>query len=185
VTVTDSRPRIADSDFEYAIAWRYENWPLTGSDLVERDEVVAVPDWCVHGSEGFHSLTPAQQTLLIWSDLVAQTMNGGIDQFIFNYPRAAELAPELLSALAWPELTTRLESMRLREQAKLVLAEEDHETDTVDSEEASGEEEFEDPFEELNRDFNTWFFSSEMHRESVGFVTKFLRDNRSQLVRPK
>lgn len=112
----ETRPSMSRAQFEEAAAYRDGNHWATADGLLYGPEMMAVEGWSIWGDPGNLALTEAQRVLMIWGDLVGQTANGGVGQFVDNMEHAIATAWRLLPLLGWDELMTRLEPA-LREQA--------------------------------------------------------------------
>lgn len=108
--VLDTRPQMTRAEFEEAAAQAPENWWLTGEDrFIHVTSVTGVDGWNIYGHSGHNRLTGAQRVLMMWSDLVGQTANGGFEQFVDNFESALELAHPYIAKLDWPELFERFD----------------------------------------------------------------------------
>lgn len=113
----DTRPEMTRAEFAEAAAADYDNWWLTGEDhFLHVPSVMQVDGWNVYGHPGNAQLTEPQRVLMMWSDLVGQTQNGGFVQFIDNFARSLTLAYRLIARIEWPELLERFDRA-FREQA--------------------------------------------------------------------
>jgi len=86
--VIDTRPIMTDGEFADASSDTCPNWWMTGESLIHVSSVMNVEGWNSYGHPGNLTLTPAQRTLLMWSDMVGQVSNGGFVQFCDNYANA-------------------------------------------------------------------------------------------------
>jgi hypothetical protein len=115
--MTETRPEMTHAQFAAAAGFAHEHWWLTGEDaFLHVPAVMEVEGWNIYGHLGHYRLTEPQRVLMMWSDLVGQTSNGGFTQFIDNYESALELAHPLIEKLGWPELFERFDRA-FREQA--------------------------------------------------------------------
>lgn len=116
--MTETRPAMTRAQFEAAAAYvDSERWWLTGEEhFVHVPGVMDVEGWNIYGHSGNNRLTDPQRVLMMWSDLVGQTSNGGFTQFVDNYENALELAYPLIAKLEWPDLFERFDRA-FREQA--------------------------------------------------------------------
>lgn len=93
---------MSEPEFEEELArqtdWGDIDW------LLYVPEVMQIDDWEVYERGPFRRLTKAQQTLLYYSDVVGQTINGGIVQFFQNYGNVATKAEAALRRFRWPAL---------------------------------------------------------------------------------
>lgn len=106
----DTRPELTRADFAKKAAYAYENWWLTGEEsFVHVSSVMNVEAWNIYGHPGNTQLTEPQRVLMMWSDLVGQTSNGGFVQFVDNYSDSLALAYQLISQLGWPDLFERFD----------------------------------------------------------------------------
>jgi hypothetical protein len=105
--MTDTRPVMTDAEFEQRAAYVDANWWMTGESLIHVSSVMNVDGWRVYGHPGHMSLTPAQRTLMMWSDIVGQVSNGGFIQLCDNFARDLDRAVAAIDALQWPELRER------------------------------------------------------------------------------
>lgn len=113
----DTRPPMTRAEFEVAAVYAYDGHWLTGEDhFLHVPEVMQVDGWNIYGHIGHNRLTEPQRVLMMWSDLVGQTANGGFTQFIDNYESALELAYPYVAKLGWPELFEHFD-LAFREQA--------------------------------------------------------------------
>ena len=113
----DTRPPMTRAQFEEAASYAYERWWLTGEDaFVHVPPVMQIEGWDMFGHPGNAQLTEPQRVLMMWSDLVGQTQNGGFTQFIDNFGASLKLAYALLTQLEWPEMIERFDRA-FREQA--------------------------------------------------------------------
>ena len=116
--MADTRPEMTRAQFEAAAAftWNERHW-LTGEEhFLHVPAVTEVEGWNVYGKEGNKRPTEPQRVLMMWSDLVGQTSNGGFEQFIYNMRKSLKLAYQLIAKLEWPELFERFD-LAFREQA--------------------------------------------------------------------
>jgi hypothetical protein len=108
--MTDTRREMTRAQFEEAAAYAYDNWWLTGEDaFVHVPSVMNVEGWNFYGHPGQSQLTEPQRVLMMWSDLVGQTSNGGFIQFVDNFSASLALAYRLVTKLEWPELIERFD----------------------------------------------------------------------------
>jgi len=113
----DTRPEMTHAQFATAAAYAYEGHWLTGEEsFLHVPAVMQVDGWNIYGHSGNDQLTEPQRVLMMWSDLVGQTSNGGFTQFMDNYASALALAHRLVAKLGWPELFERFD-LAFREQA--------------------------------------------------------------------
>lgn len=113
----DTRPAMTRAEFEAAAGYAYERHWLTGEEhFLHVPAVMQVEGWNIYGHIGHNRLTEPQRVLMMWSDLVGQTANGGFTQFVDNYESALELAHAYIAKLGWPELFERFD-LAFREQA--------------------------------------------------------------------
>jgi hypothetical protein len=113
---TDVLPRMSRAQFEDNLAPYSARWWATGEGLIHCPEVMAIEGWNLYGGPGYARLTEAQRVLMMWSDLVGQTANGGFSQFADNYRHALVEAWRLIPQLPWPDLVERFEAA-FRERA--------------------------------------------------------------------
>jgi hypothetical protein len=98
------------AQFDEAAADAHDNWWLTGEDaFLHVPSVMNVEGWNLCGHPGNALLTEPQRVLMMWSDLVGQTSNGGFIQFVDNFSASLGLAYRLIAKLEWPELLERLD----------------------------------------------------------------------------
>lgn len=102
---TDTRPPMTDDAFEQLAGYVDDNWWMTGEDLIHNPELMNVEGWGTYGSTGNLSLTDAQRTLMLWSDVVGQVSNGGFEQLCDNYPDILEMMREAIDGLGWSNLS--------------------------------------------------------------------------------
>jgi hypothetical protein len=115
--VTDTRPEMTRAQFAEASAYAYGGHWLTGEEsFIHVPSVMQVEGWDIYGHSGNNSLTEPQRVLMMWSDLVGQTANGGFTQFVYNFRNSLALAYRLIAKLEWPELFERFDRA-FREQA--------------------------------------------------------------------
>lgn len=115
--MTDTRPEMTRAQFAEAAGYAYGRHWLTGEEhFLHIPEVMQVEGWNIYGHFGHNKLTEPQRALMMWSDLVGQTANGGFTQFVDNYENALELAYPYVAKLEWPELFERFDRA-FREQA--------------------------------------------------------------------
>ena len=108
--MTDTRPEMTHAQFEAAASYAYEGHWLTGEEhFLHVPSVMQVEGWNIYGHIGHNRLTEAQRVLMMWSDLVGQTANGGFEQFVDNFESALELAHPTIAKLDWPELFERFD----------------------------------------------------------------------------
>lgn len=112
----DTVPLISRADFDYALKPYSARYCCTAEGLIHRSEIMSIEGWSEYGSEGNQRLTEAQRVLMMWSDLVGQTDNGGFGQFVDNYSASLALAWRLIRQLPWPDLQVRFEAA-FRERA--------------------------------------------------------------------
>lgn len=113
----DTRPEMTRAGFAAAPASCHDRWWLTGEDhFLHVPAVMEVEGWNLYGHEGNRQLTEPQRVLMMWSDLVGQTQNGGFVQFVDNFEQSLGLAHALIAKLEWPELFERFDRA-FREQA--------------------------------------------------------------------
>ena len=113
----ETPPEMTRAEFDAAAAYAYERHWLTGEEYFVRvPAVMEVEGWNRYGHIGHNRLTEPQRVLMMWSDLVGQTANGGFTQFCDNYENALELAHRYIAELGWPELFQRFD-LAFREQA--------------------------------------------------------------------
>ncbi|BBD99915.1 DUF4375 domain-containing protein [Sphingobium amiense] len=103
----DTRPIMTDIEFNQASTETHANWWMTGETLIHVTSVMSIEGWNSYGHSGHMLLTPAQRTLMMWSDIVGQVQNGGFIQFCDNYADFLHLAVDAVRALQWPELNKR------------------------------------------------------------------------------
>lgn len=108
--MTDTRPAMTSAEFRAAASYVDNGWWQTGENLIHVSAVMDVEGWNIYGSPGHARLTPAQQTLMMWSDIVGQTSNGGFTQYCDNYAKDLRLGVAAVRALGWPELQDRFEA---------------------------------------------------------------------------
>ena len=112
----DTRPEMTRAQFAEAAAYAYDNWWLTGEEsFLHVPAVMRIDGWNIYHHYGNNQLTRPQRVLMMWSDLVGQTSNGGFIQFVDNYTHALALAYQLIEKLEWPELFERFD-LAFREQ---------------------------------------------------------------------
>ncbi|QUL39103.1 hypothetical protein [Erythrobacter sp. JK5] len=103
--MTETRPVMTDARFEEAASFAHDGWWLTGEDsFLYVPEVMGVEGWNFYGSPGNLSLTDAQRTLMLWSDIVGQVSNGGFTQLIDNYPNEHQMMADVVEQFHWDEL---------------------------------------------------------------------------------
>lgn len=108
--MTDTRPEMTHARFAAAAAYAHEGHWLTGEEsFLHVPAVMQVEGWNLYGHSGNDQLTEPQRVLMMWSDLVGQTANGGFIQFVDNYASALALAHRLIAKLEWPELFERFD----------------------------------------------------------------------------
>ncbi|WP_156357838.1 DMP19 family protein [Sphingomonas sp. Leaf62] len=105
--MTDSRPVMTDDEFEQSASYADERWWMTGEGLIHVPAVMTIEGWNTYGHPGNLLLTPAQRTLMMWSDIVGQVSNGGFVQFCDNYAQDLALGVAAVDTLEWPELRKR------------------------------------------------------------------------------
>lgn len=106
----DTRPLLTQREFEAALKRvRPSHWLTSEEYLLHRREVMEVDGWSSYGSPGNLQLTLPQRHLMMWSDIVGQTSNGGIDQFFENYAKTLDFAVETVKALEWRDLQQRFD----------------------------------------------------------------------------
>lgn len=109
--MTDTRPAMTHAQFAEAAAYSgsYGSW-LTGEEhFLHVPAVMQVDGWDLYGHPGNAQLTEPQRVLMMWSDLVGQTSNGGFIQFVDNFSASLALAYRLIAKLEWPELLERFD----------------------------------------------------------------------------
>jgi hypothetical protein len=115
--IVDTRPAMTRAEFEAAAQFAYERHWLTGEDaFLHVPAVMQVEGWNLYDHPGNLQLTEPQRVLMMWSDLVGQTQNGGFIQFVDNFAKSLELAYRLIEELEWPELFDHFDRA-FREQA--------------------------------------------------------------------
>lgn len=120
--MTDTRPEMTRAQFEAAAAYAYDGHWLTGEErFVHVPSVMQIEGWNIYGRSGNRQLTEAQRVLMMWSDLVGQTANGGFGQFADNLEYALPFTGPLMEQLEWPDLWAHLEPA-LAEQRALLKA---------------------------------------------------------------
>ena len=106
----DTRPQMTRAEFETAAAYAHDDWWLTGEDyFIHVPSVMDVDGWNLYGHPGNAQLTEPQRVLMMWSDLVGQTSNGGFIQFVDNFSKSLAPAYRLIAQLGWPELLDRFD----------------------------------------------------------------------------
>jgi hypothetical protein len=100
----NSLPKMTVDQFEAEAEYIDEGWWMTGEGFIHVQSVMEIPNWNFYGSEGNRSLTPAQRTLMAWSDIVGQVSNGGFVQLFDNYSSALSEIVEAVEALHWDDL---------------------------------------------------------------------------------
>lgn len=105
--MTDTRPAMTAAEFDEAASYIYDGWWMTGQNLIHVPSVMNVEGWDFYGHPGHDLLTPAQRTLMMWSDIVGQVSNGGFVQFCDNYSRDLARGIAAVDALEWIELRDR------------------------------------------------------------------------------
>jgi hypothetical protein len=164
------------AQFEEAVAFAYDNWWLTGENsFLHVPSLTKVDGWNFYGHPGNLQLTEPQRVLMMWSDLVGQTSNGGFTQFVDNFRDTLPLAYRLIAKLEWPELFERFDRA-FREQAgdpqnPRVMA------DGWDWD--SGAE----PPDEAAEAFDDWLYLDETKAASRIFVGDYIRRHRDDLCR--
>ena len=119
---TDPRPEMTRAQFEAAAGYAHERHWLTAEEhFIHVPAVMKIEDWQTYGSIGHNQLTEPQRVLMMWSDLVGQTANGGFEQFADNLEYALPLSEHLIRQLQWPELWAHFEPA-LAEQRALLKA---------------------------------------------------------------
>ena len=115
--MVETRPEMTRAEFDAAASYAPEGRWLTGWEhFVHVSAVTKVEGWNLYGHLGRNRLTEPQRVLMMWSDLVGQTANGGFEQFACNYENVLELAYGYVAELGWPELFERFD-LAFREQA--------------------------------------------------------------------
>ena len=115
--IIDTRPEMTRAEFDTAAAYTHKGHWLTGEEhFLHVPAVMQVEGWNRYGHIGHNLLTEPQRVLMMWSDLVGQTANGGFTQFVENYESALELAHPYIAKLGWSELLERFD-LAFREQA--------------------------------------------------------------------
>lgn len=179
--MTDTRPTMTRAAFEAAAAYVYRGHWLTGEEhFLHVPAVMQVEGWNVYGHPGQAQLTEPQRVLMMWSDLVGQTANGGFIQFVDNLEPSLQLAYASISKLEWPDLFDRFDKA-FREQAgdprdpKILRQRWDP---------FSGEwpEEMEEDDTTLADAFDEWFYLDETKAASREFIGGFIRRNRDLLA---
>lgn len=115
----DTRPILNDALFEEKSVYVEEYSWQTGEAFIHVDAVTDVEGWSQYGSPGFNSLTTAQQTIMMWSDLVGQVSNGGFLQFCENFRSNLDRAVASVAELAWPNLKTHFDSAMIEQAGSL------------------------------------------------------------------
>lgn len=174
--MTETRPEMTRAQFEEAAAYAYDNWWLTGEDyFLHVPSVTNVEGWNLYGHPGQSRLTEPQRVLMMWSDLVGQTSNGGFAQFVDNFRDSLPLAYRLIAKLEWPELFERFDRA-FREQAgdpqRPKLVADDWDWD-------SGAE----PPDDAAEAFDDWLYAAETKAASREFVGEYIRRHRDELCR--
>jgi hypothetical protein len=105
--MTDTRPAMTDAEFEQAARYVDDRWWMTGENLIHVESVTCIEGWDRYGHPGYLMLTPAQRTLMMWSDVVGQVQNGGFVQFCDNFASNLALGVATVDALRWPDLRER------------------------------------------------------------------------------
>ncbi len=105
--MTDTRPEMTDAAFEQAASHVDDDWWMTGETLIHVPAVMTVGGWDHYDHPGHLQLTPAQRTLMMWSDIVGQVSNGGFVQYCDNFAPHLALGVAAVDALQWPELRAR------------------------------------------------------------------------------
>lgn len=187
--------------FEEAAANCYEGAYYTGEGFIHCDQVMHIDGWSAYGSPGFNQLTEPQQVLMMWSDLVGQTQNGGFTQFAHNYRSAITLADSLIPKLGWPELTERFQRALVElvgDAQKPVWWEPVYKTDWrgrfvertdldprlvlydgIDRRVVLNEQD--QPPEVEAEAFDDWFYEASTIEQSRVYVGAYVRRNRDQL----
>jgi hypothetical protein len=174
--MTDTRREMTRAQFEQAAAYAYDNWWLTGEDaFVHVPSVMNVDGWDFFGHPGNDRLTEPQRVLMMWSDLVGQTSNGGFTQFASNFRKSLSLAYRLIAKLEWPELFERFDRA-FREQAG------DPRAPRLLSEDWDWHSGSDPPAEAANA-FDKWFYRDETKAASRVFVSDYIRRHRDELCR--
>lgn len=154
-------------------------------------EVMEIKGWNLYGHPGFDSLTTAQQTLIMWGDVVGQVSNGGFVQFVCNYSKSLTLAHSLLPNLDWQELTERF-NRALIEQVKDPMNPVVWEPEYDVTWHKVGESELglrgdllngddEPPTDEADA-FDQWFNQDSTKEESAKVIGAFIEKNRANLA---
>lgn len=152
--MTDTRPIMTDAEFETAAAYVDPGSWMTGESLIHREAVMSIVGWNFYGHSGHLQLTPAQRTLMMWSDIVGQISNGGISQYHDNFRRDLALGRAAVRALGWSDLTVRFFP------ALSWLG------------------------RPLRDAFDSWFYTEETKAASVRYVHAFIMRHRGELYRP-
>jgi hypothetical protein len=106
----DTRREMTRAEFAAAASYSYDNWWLTGEDsFIHVPSVMTVDGWNLYDHPGNRLLTEPQRVLMMWSDLVGQTSNGGFTQFVDNFESSLLLAYRLIAQLEWPDLFERFD----------------------------------------------------------------------------
>ncbi|WP_445193246.1 DMP19 family protein [Sphingomonas sp. Tas61C01] len=103
----DTRPLMTEREFAEAAAYVHPRSWMTGESLVHVGSVMDVEGWNFFGHPGNQQLTPAQRTLMMWSDVIGQVCNGGFTQFCENFAANLSEAVNAVDALDWPDLRDR------------------------------------------------------------------------------
>jgi hypothetical protein len=119
--VVDTRPVMSSEAFEQAAREADDRHWSTGGNLIHVPAVMEVAGWDRYRSDGHKLLTPAQRTLMMWSDVVGQVANGGFIQYCRNYAPDLALGVAAVEELQWPELRVRF-NRAMSEQAGSVEA---------------------------------------------------------------
>jgi Domain of unknown function (DUF4375) len=175
--VTDTRREMTRAQFEEAAAYAYDNWWLTGEDsFLHVPSVMNVEGWNFYGHPGNEQLTEPQRVLMMWSDLVGQTSNGGFTQFVYNFRDTLRLAYQLIAKLEWPELFERFDRA-FREQVGNPL---NPQTQRL---EWDSDDDLEEPPTEAAEAFDDWFYRDETKAASRIHVGDYIRRHRDDLCR--
>ena len=173
--MTDTRPEMTRAQFAEAWAFAYDNHWLTGEEsFLHVPAVMQVEGWNIYGHSGNNLLTEPQRVLMMWSDLVGQTANGGFTQFAYNYASALALAYRLIAKLEWPELFERFD-LAFREQVG------DPQNPRSPRDAWRPEDEFV-PTEAADA-FDAWFYRDETKADSRIFIRDYIIRHRDELCR--
>jgi hypothetical protein len=190
--------------FEEAASHCHERAYYTGEEhFIHCDALMKIEGWSAYGSPGFGQLTVPQQVLIMWSDLVGQTQNGGFTQFVDNFRAAIPLADSLIPRLDWPDLAERFRRAlveQVGDPQKPVWWEPVYKTDEngrfvertdLDPRLALYEgidrrvilNAQDRPPEDEAEAFNDWFYKDSTREQARIFVGAFVRRNRDLLCR--